>query len=223
MWEWEVPLSSREPSALNLSSAEKGGLAGVVSRWASPVTGDDERLLVADGGEEQSVGGDLGGGVEPDGMAVDVGKVDGVVEGAGGWKLGDEGDAGADEDGVGVDARGAEHGDEQRRFVLAVAVLVVEDVAGLMRLIAADTEGHADVTDLGADEVVDGAGLVFRSRLASDEGGDAGANVVVGGGAGAFEGAVPGTDLGPGMEVGPGDVRWRWIVAGAERGVVFQA
>ena len=93
--------------------------------------GDDERLLVADDGVEQGEGRDFGGGVEPDGLAVDVGEGDGVVEGGGGGDGGVEGDAGADEDGVCVDARGGEHGDEQGGLVFAVAVLVAEDVAGL--------------------------------------------------------------------------------------------
>ena len=136
-----------------------------------------------------------------------MGEGDGVIEGGGGGDGGVEGDAGADEDGVCGDAGGGEHGDEEGGFVLAVAVLIAEDVAGVVGLEAADAEGDADVADLRADVGVDGAGLFVGSGFAGGEGGDLGADVVVGLGAGAFEGAVPGTDFLPAMEVGPGDVR----------------
>src|SRR6202789_2851528 len=75
-----------------------------------------------------------------------------------------------------------------------------------MGLEAADAESYADVADLRADEVVDGLCFFFRRGFAGDERGDLGADVVVGLGAGAFEGAVPGSDFLPAMEVGPGDV-----------------
>ena len=79
--------------------------------------------------------------------------------------------------------------------------------------IAADAEGDADVADLRADVAVDGAGLFVGRGFAGGEVGDLGADVVVGLGAGAFEGAIPGADFLPGVEVGPGDVGEGGIVA----------
>ena len=109
--------------------SERGGVDASVAGG-----GDDEGLLVADDGVEEAEGRDFGGGVEPDGLAVDVGEGDGVVEGGGRGDGGIEGDAGADEDSVCVDTGGRKHGDEERGLVFAVAVLVAEDVAGGMRL-----------------------------------------------------------------------------------------
>ena len=91
-----------------------------------------------------------------------------------------------------------------------------------MGLEAADAEGYADVADLRADVGVDGAGLFVRGGFAGGEGGDLGADVVVGFGAGAFEGAIPGTDFLPAVEVGPGDVGEGRVVAGAEGGIVVE-
>ncbi len=184
--------------------------------------GDDERLLAANRGHEEAVGRDFGGGVEPDGFAVDVGEVDGVVEGAGRGNGFVEGDAGADEDGVGGDVGGGEHGDEEGSFIFAVAVLIAEDIGGGVGLIAADAEGYADVADLGADEVVDGAGLGVVGGFVGGEGADAGADIVVGSGAGGLQAAIPGSDFGPGVEVGPGDVGEFGIVADAEGGIFVE-
>ena len=91
-----------------------------------------------------------------------------------------------------------------------------------MGLVAADAEGYADVADLGADVAVDGAGFFFGGGFAGGERGDLGADVVVGLGAGAFEGAIPGADFLPGVEVGPGDVGQGRVVAGAEGGVLVE-
>jgi hypothetical protein len=184
--------------------------------------GNDEGLLAADDGVEQAERRDFGGGVEPDGLAVDVGEGDGVVERGRGGDGGVEGDAGSDEDGVCVDAGGGEHGDEEGGLVLAVSVLVVEDVAGLVGLEAADAEGYTDVTDLGAYIGVDGAGFLVRGGLSGDEGGDLGTDIVVRLDAGAFEGVIPGADFLPAMEVGPGDLREGRVVAGAEGGIVVE-
>jgi len=184
--------------------------------------GNDKGLLAADDGVEELEGRDFRSGVEPDGLAVDVGEGDGVVEGGGRRDGGIEGDAGADEDGVCVDAGGGEHGDQERGLVFAVAVLVAEDVAGVVRLEAADAKSYADVADLRANVGVDGAGLFVGRGFAGGEGGDLGADVVVGLSAGAFEGAVPGADLLPGVEVGPGDVGEGWVVVGAEGGIIVE-
>src|SRR6202789_3246918 len=91
-----------------------------------------------------------------------------------------------------------------------------------MGLEAADAESYADVADLRDDEVVDGLCFFFRRGFAGDERGDLGADVVVGLGAGAFEGAVPGSDFLPAMEVGPGDVGEGRGVVGAEGGIVVE-
>jgi len=45
-------------------------------------------------------------------------------------------------------------------LVFAVSVLVGEDVAGGMRLVASDAEGERDVTELGSDVIVEGLDLV---------------------------------------------------------------
>lgn len=53
-----------------------------------------------------------------------------------------------------------EEGFEEGVLILAVAVLVGEDLGSGVRLIAADTEVDADVASFGGDKVVEGADLV---------------------------------------------------------------
>ena len=144
---------------------------------------DDECAFAAKGRNEQAIRSDFGRGVEPCGLISDVGERDDVVESSGRRNIFVEGSVGADQCGVRRNARGGEHGSEQRGLVFAVAVLVGEDVGGFVRLVPANAEGDADVADLRANESVDGAGLLFRRGLAFDQLRDLGLDVVGGFGA----------------------------------------
>ena len=62
----------------------------------------------------------------------------------------------------GVDADGGEHRREQRGLVLAVAVVIAEDIAGGVWLVAADAHFDDEVADLILDELGDGLGFVVE-------------------------------------------------------------
>ncbi len=200
----------------------KGGSWGVVSTWASPVAGMTRACLSRMTGLRRAKGETSAVESSQTGLPSMWARVMAWLKEAG------EGTAALKvmpapmRTASALMPGGGEHGDEQGGLVLAVAVLVAEDVAGLVRLEAADAEGYADVADLGADVAVDGAGFFVGGGFAGGEGGDLGADVVVGFGAGAFEGAIPGTDFLPGVEVGPGDLGEGRVVAGAEGGILVE-
>ncbi len=68
-----------------------------------------------------------------------------------------------------VDADGGEHRGEQGRLILAVAIAVVEDVSGGVRLVAADAHLDDEVANLLLDELGDGLGLVVEVGLAGGQ------------------------------------------------------
>jgi hypothetical protein len=98
-----------------------------------------------------------------------------------------------------------EEGFEEGVLILAVAVLVSEDLGGGVRLIAADAEVDADVAGFGGDKVVEGADLVVGGFRVFGQLVGAGAEGVVGLRLAEGERAVPVADFGPGVEGGPGD------------------
>ena len=85
----------------------------MVSMRASPVAGMTRACLPRRTGLSRPKGATSAVAVEPDGLAVQLGEGDGVVEGAGGGDGIVEGNARADKGGVGRNAGGGEHGDQQ--------------------------------------------------------------------------------------------------------------
>ena len=78
--------------------------------------------------------------------------------------------ADADEDGVRLESRDPEHGDEQRRLVAAHAVAVVESEVNVVRRIAGRRVLHREphVADLLRDELVHRAHLVDGRGICAD-------------------------------------------------------
>ena len=74
---------------------------------------------------------------------------DNVVKLRGRWHLGVELVGGADQRRISLDAHGLEKRLEERMLVLAVAVSVVEDIHGGVRLVTANPERQADISKLG--------------------------------------------------------------------------
>src|SRR6185312_3377131 len=89
-----------------------------------------------------------------------------------------EANAGADEHRIGLDVEDREHGSKQSVLVLAVAVLVGEDLGCGVGLIPPDAEVDPDVMDLTGDVVIDGLSFFevvgFAGRELSDLGFDGG-------------------------------------------------
>jgi hypothetical protein len=92
-------------------------------------------------------------------------------------------------------------------LVLAVAVLVFEHFRGVMGLVAADTEGDADVANLRGDVGVDGFDFIFFAALAGGDLGDLGFDFCVGHDAIVFQAAIPLANRIPALERCPGYVR----------------
>src|ERR1700684_1770029 len=70
---------------------------------------------------------------------------------------------------VGWDVCGLQHGGEQSVLVLAVAVLIFENVGSGMWLIAAEAKGEADVANILGDIIVESGDFVELGRAALDE------------------------------------------------------
>ena len=122
-------------------------------------TRHEEGLPPAQEGEQHSVRSHLGRSVEPGGRVPRWHISDHVVELAGRGHGGVEFDSGADQRRPCLDTGGRKQRRQQGVFVLAVAVLVGQHLAGGVRLIPSAAEGYRDVVELGGDELVYGAQL----------------------------------------------------------------
>ena len=100
-------------------------------------------------------------------------------------------------------------------LVLAVAVLIFEDVRGGMRLVAAQAEGEADVTDIFCDVIVERGDFFEIGRAALNQLLSFCADFGRGFGAAFFKIGVPFADLRPGGEGGELHVGWRGAGAAA--------
>ena len=94
-------------------------------------------------------------------------------------------------------------------LVLAVAVLIFEDVRGGMRLVAAEAEGEADVADIFCDVIVESGDFFEFGRAPLNQLLGFGADFGRGFGAALFKIGVPFADLRPGGEGGELHVGWR--------------
>src|ERR1035437_9597080 len=145
----------------------KGKIGGGAFNRSDAGVGDDQGALVTDRINEDAIRGNFRRRVKPGSLAFDRDPGDEMVEGL---RRGDgfvEADAGANENRVGVWAKKIEHGGQKGVLILAVTVLVLQDFAGMMRLIPADAEGYADISDLGSDICIDGADFSLLGTLAS--------------------------------------------------------
>src|ERR1700691_321844 len=70
---------------------------------------------------------------------------------------------------VGWDVCGLQHGGKQSVLVLAIAVLIFENVGSGMWLIAAEAKGEADIANIFGDVIVEGRDRVELGRAALDE------------------------------------------------------
>ena len=163
---------------------------------------NDQRLLVAQRVGQQAEWSDLAGRVHPDFLVAHRQHGDDVIELRGRGNVGIELAAGVDQDGIGVEAFGLEQRRQQRVLVFAVAVLIVKDVGGSVRLIAADSERQADVAEILRDEIVEGFGFVEVGIQSLGQFLRFGANFRRRRAAIALEAGVPAADLLPGFEGG---------------------
>ena len=102
-----------------------------------------------------------------------------------------------DEDSIPCDC---EQGGQQRVLVLAIAVAVGQDLAGRVRLNAAQPEGQTDIADVARDIVVQRLHLLHVIGLAPDEFGGLGLHRVVGLAPFALQKCIPGADIVPALE-----------------------
>src|ERR1022692_1746274 len=101
-----------------------------------------------------------------------------------------------------MQALGLKQGGEQSVFVFAVAVLVVKDLPGSVRLVAARAQRQTDVAEILRDEVVESLNLVHLRVEAFGEFVGLGANFRRGSTPVFFQARIPAADLFPTDERG---------------------
>ena len=141
-----------------------GVSAGVSSRCGAgrwQIGGrNHQRLLLAQRVGQQAEGRDFAGRIHPDFFFVRHGQHgDDVIELRGRRNIRIELAAGIDQHRRGVQAFGLKQRGQQRVLVFAVAVLIVQNVGGGMRLVAPHAERKADVAEILRDEIIERLGL----------------------------------------------------------------
>jgi hypothetical protein len=173
---------------------------------------DHEHLSARIAGGEESKGGGLVRGVDPQHVTAQPDPRDGVVEREPGRRLVGLREAG-NEDQVGLDPERREHRVEQVRLVLAIAVAVAKDVGGAVRPMRIDAERDGDVPETG-HELGDSPDLLARRRGLRREplglGRDLGCHLV----RLADQATVPGRE---GLPVGEGGDEQGWRAGGGHK------
>src|SRR6266851_5121987 len=133
------------------------------------VAGDYQRLLVAKRRYQVPERAYFRSCVQPEEIFTLRDNADHVVELSGGWHIRIEPVSGIDEGWVCSYAIRLQQRGEQRMLILAVAVLIAQNVSRRVRLVAPDPKGNTNISELGANVVVYGMQSCRRVRCTPRE------------------------------------------------------
>ena len=127
---------------------KKRRINGSFDDFADAVGFHQKRRFIAQWRGKQAERRNFGGRVHPNKFRADRHGSDQVIELRRGGHRDIQGTRKGNEHGVGRDVCGREHSGEQSVLILAIAILIFENVRSGVRLVAAEAEGEADVTDI---------------------------------------------------------------------------